>query len=102
MVAFALPAAAMAVLGALLLVQISDVAPLGSYSVGEYNFSITTLNLVIAILILFFAAFELIPTLRNIELPKKLTVKQNLIVYGKLYSVSDIKRRIERVRIDIF
>ena len=67
MVAFALPAAAMAVLGALLLVQISDVAPLGSYSVGEYNFSITTLNLVIAILILFFAAFELIPTLRNIN-----------------------------------
>ena len=30
-----------------------------------------------------------------IELPKKLTVKQNLIVYGKLYSVSDIKERIE-------
>jgi ABC-2 type transport system ATP-binding protein len=30
-----------------------------------------------------------------IELPKKLTVKQNLIVYGKLYSVPDIKKRIE-------
>tara|TARA_B100001173_G_scaffold308492_1_gene318874 strand:- start:89 stop:826 length:738 start_codon:yes stop_codon:yes gene_type:complete len=30
-----------------------------------------------------------------IELPKKLTVKQNLIVYGKLYSVSDVKKRIE-------
>ncbi len=30
-----------------------------------------------------------------IELPKKLTVKQNLIVYGKLYSVSEIKKRIE-------
>ena len=30
-----------------------------------------------------------------IELPKKLTVNQNLIVYGKLYSVSDIKQRIE-------
>ena len=30
-----------------------------------------------------------------IELPKKLTVKQNLIVYGKLYSVLDIKKRIE-------
>ena len=30
-----------------------------------------------------------------IELPKKLTVKQNLIVYSKLYSVSDIKERIE-------
>ena len=30
-----------------------------------------------------------------IELPKKLSVRQNLIVYGKLYSVSDIKRKIE-------
>jgi len=30
-----------------------------------------------------------------IELPKKLTVKQNLIVYGKLYNVKNIKKRIE-------
>ena len=30
-----------------------------------------------------------------IELPKKLTVKQNLIVYGKLYSVDNITRKIE-------
>tara|TARA_B100001250_G_scaffold357785_1_gene333723 strand:- start:51 stop:788 length:738 start_codon:yes stop_codon:yes gene_type:complete len=30
-----------------------------------------------------------------IELPKKLTVKQNLIVYGKLYNVKDLKNRIE-------
>ena len=30
-----------------------------------------------------------------IELPKKLTVKQNLIVYGKLYNVINIKNRIE-------
>ena len=29
-----------------------------------------------------------------IELPKKLTVKQNLIVYGKLYSVPDIKKKL--------
>tara|TARA_B110000196_G_scaffold199695_1_gene171031 strand:- start:3334 stop:4071 length:738 start_codon:yes stop_codon:yes gene_type:complete len=30
-----------------------------------------------------------------IELPKKLTVKQNLIVYGKLYSVNNLNDRIE-------
>ena len=30
-----------------------------------------------------------------IELPKKLTVKQNLIVYGKLYNVENLKKRIE-------
>ena len=30
-----------------------------------------------------------------IELPKKLTVEQNLVVYGKLYSVKNLKSRIE-------
>jgi len=30
-----------------------------------------------------------------IELPKKLTVKQNLIVYGKLYNVNNLNERIE-------
>ena len=30
-----------------------------------------------------------------IELPKKLTVKQNLVVYGKLYSVKSLNNRIE-------
>ena len=30
-----------------------------------------------------------------IELPKKLSVKQNLIVYGKLYSVKNLEKRIE-------
>ena len=30
-----------------------------------------------------------------IELPKKLTVKQNLIVYGKLYNIDNLNQRIE-------
>jgi len=30
-----------------------------------------------------------------IELPKKLTIKQNLIVYGKLYNIKNLKERIE-------
>jgi len=30
-----------------------------------------------------------------IELPKKLTVKQNLIVYGKLYDIKNLKDRID-------
>ena len=30
-----------------------------------------------------------------IELPKKLTVRQNLIVYGKLYNIKNLNRRIE-------
>ena len=39
-----------------------------------------------------------------IELPKKLTVKQNLIVYGKLYDVKNLKSKInylsEKLRLD--
>ncbi len=41
-----------------------------------------------------------------IELPKKLTVKENLIVYGNLYGVKHIKKRIEylseKLRLDEF
>ena len=29
-----------------------------------------------------------------IELPKKLTVKQNLIVYGKLYDIKNLKKKL--------
>ncbi|WP_440698141.1 ABC transporter ATP-binding protein [Candidatus Pelagibacter sp. HIMB1709] len=39
-----------------------------------------------------------------IELPKKLTVKQNLIVYGKLYNIKNLKERIiflsEKLRLE--
>ena len=39
-----------------------------------------------------------------IELPKKLTVKQNLTVYGKLYNVENLDNRIDyladRLRLD--
>ena len=41
-----------------------------------------------------------------VELPKKLTVRQNLIVYGKLYSVRNLTERIEyladKLRLDKF
>tara|TARA_Y100000816_G_scaffold287570_1_gene270549 strand:- start:43 stop:777 length:735 start_codon:yes stop_codon:yes gene_type:complete len=36
-----------------------------------------------------------------IELPKKLTVEQNLVVYGKLYSVKNLKSRIEYLTIKL-
>ena len=32
-----------------------------------------------------------------IELPKKLTVKQNLEVYGRLYGVKNLKNRIRNI-----
>ena len=36
-----------------------------------------------------------------IELPKKLSVKQNLIVYGKLYSIKNLEEKIEQLANDL-
>jgi len=36
-----------------------------------------------------------------IELPKKLSVKQNLIVYGKLYSIKNLEKKIEQLANDL-
>ena len=36
-----------------------------------------------------------------IELPKKLTVKQNLEIYGRLYSVKDLNERIDEISGDL-
>ena len=69
--AFGIPAAALAVLGAFLLVQISDRNPLLTYAIGTREFDVTMVKLVVAGLILGFAAFELIPPLRKVEFPRK-------------------------------
>ena len=36
-----------------------------------------------------------------IELPKKLTVKQNLEIYGRLYGIKDLKKRIKEISSDL-
>ena len=36
-----------------------------------------------------------------VELPKKLTVKENLIVYGKMYEVKDLRKRIDNLIDDL-
>ena len=36
-----------------------------------------------------------------VELPKKLTVKQNLEVYGRLYGIENLNKRIEDVSNDL-
>jgi hypothetical protein len=65
---FAIPAAAFAVLGALLLVYVSDAPPLIEYHLGTRPCTVTTVKIVIAALILAFAAFELVPFLRRFSL----------------------------------
>ena len=68
--AFGLPAAIFAIPVAYLLVQVLDVTLLDTYNIGEREFDITTIKLVISVLILGFAAFELVPRLRQLEFPK--------------------------------
>ena len=36
-----------------------------------------------------------------VELPKKLTVKENLEIYGRLYSVKDLTKRIQEISGDL-
>ena len=36
-----------------------------------------------------------------VELPKKLTVKQNLEIYGRLYGVKDLNKRIDEISSDL-
>jgi hypothetical protein len=69
--AFGLPAAALAIPGAFLLVRLSDITPLTTYTIGEREFDVTTIKIVVAVLILAFAAFELIPKLRQVEFPRE-------------------------------
>jgi len=69
--AFGLPAAALAIPGAFLLVQLADITPLATYNIGNRDFDITTIKLVVAVLILGFAAFELVPLFRQVEFPRK-------------------------------
>jgi len=69
--AFGIPAVVLAVPGAFFLVQMSEITPLATYHVGEGEFDITAVKLVVAGLILAFAAFELIPLLRQVEFPRK-------------------------------
>lgn len=69
--AFGVPAAALALLGAFLLVRVSEVAALATYYIGSQEFEITVVKIVVAALIVFFALFELLPAFRRLEFPRK-------------------------------
>lgn len=68
---FGIPAAASAYGGAKLLGFFSGVNPLGSYTLFGIRAEITVVKLLVAFLILVFAAFEVVPHLRNISFDKR-------------------------------
>jgi uncharacterized protein len=76
---FGVPAFFAALIGAFLLLQISGLDPLYVYAIGDRNFYVTPVKLIIAILLVFFALMEIISYLKKIQFGK-----DNLVVGGIL------------------
>src|SRR4030042_2489695 len=68
---FALTAALAAILGAWLLGQLSFIPSVTSYQIGERTFELTLVKLVIGVLIIGFALFDLIPKLQKLAFDRK-------------------------------
>ena len=68
---FAVPAAIFAALGAFVLSYISEMEPLVSYNVGDRNFEITAVKLVIATLIAIFSLLDLLPKFQELSFDER-------------------------------
>lgn len=68
---FAAPATFTAMLGAALLIVFEKLPPIAQYNFQEQTYQVTTVKLVIGIIIIFFALFDLIPRLSNISFDQK-------------------------------
>lgn len=68
---FGLPALLFSFLGAFLLDKITNADILTEYSLNHKVFQITLMKIIVAFLLIFFALFELIPKLKNLQFPEK-------------------------------
>ena len=68
---FGLPALLFSFLGAFLLDKITNANILTEYSLNHKVFQITLMKIIVAFLLIFFALFELIPKLKNLQFPEK-------------------------------
>ena len=68
---FAVPGAFAAIVGALVLHRFAQSPSLYIYQIGDQVHSVTTIKLVIGLLIVVFACFELIPRLSNVAFDRK-------------------------------
>ncbi|HYG49543.1 MAG TPA: TSUP family transporter, partial [Flavobacteriales bacterium] len=71
LIRFGIPSVAAALLGAWLLYTIGKMPPLYTYTMNEKVFAVAPVKLTIAVLLAFFALFELIPTLKKMAIDKK-------------------------------
>ena len=68
---FGLPALLFSFLGAFLLDKITNTTILTEYSLNDKVFQVTLMKIIVAFLLIFFALFELIPKLKNLQFPEK-------------------------------
>ena len=68
---FGLPALLFSFIGAFLLNKITNTNILAEYTLNHKVFQITLMKIIVAVLLIFFALFELIPKLKNLQFPKK-------------------------------
>lgn len=76
---FGIPAFIAALVGAYILLQISDLQPIYSYTLGDKVYSITPVKLTIAVLLIFFSLTEVVPYFKNLQFGK-----DKLIIGGLL------------------
>ena len=70
-VQFGIPALIFALLGAFLLDKITNTNILVVYTLQQNVFQITLMKVIVAVLLIFFALFELLPKLKNLQFPEK-------------------------------
>jgi uncharacterized membrane protein YfcA len=68
---FGLPALLFSFIGAFLLDKITNANILTEYSLNHKVFQVTLMKIIVAFLLIFFALFELIPKLKNLQFPEK-------------------------------
>ena len=66
-----MPALLFSFIGAFLLDKITNANILTEYSLNHKVFQITLMKIIVAFLLIFFALFELIPKLKNLQFPEK-------------------------------
>ncbi|RIA10052.1 hypothetical protein OE09_1905 [Flavobacteriaceae bacterium MAR_2010_72] len=71
LIRFGIPAVLAAFVGAYLLINITELQPLYTYSFGSKTFEITPVKLVIGILLIIFALMELMPFFNSLKFGKK-------------------------------
>lgn len=67
---FGIPAFVAALLGAYLLLQLTDLQPLYTYTLWNHEHAVTPVKLIISVLLIFFALTEIIPFFKNLQFGK--------------------------------